>query len=256
MRSFKIIRGSEKTASEFSLNKLKQNSVTLIVVAILLICCVTVAPKQTVFTSASIQETEVFVFSYSDSLGNVENFLHTLEDDLIFLRKNKCSFTLPRLLREGEFGNTILIIERKYNEIDAICRLLMDYEAKAVFELTGLTKTDVDYIKSLLNNNVEFAGSIDGTIGQLILSSVISDLRIELMSEFGINVSTFLRKTDKFFVPSSEFNFLFAGEHPFTLLSFGNGKNRLDGKQSSRFYMTRIYRLSEWSIGDYFSWTN
>lgn len=256
MYPFNKLKSGSNKALQFGLKKIRQNSLTLVVATILLFGCIIGASKSTVFTSAAPSKKILYALSYSDSSEQCGNFLNTLESDLIFLKKNKYSFTLPKLLRNGEFGNIILIIEGSSNNLHAVCDLLRTYEAKAVFELAALSRDEANLISSLLNENVEFAGSIDGTVDQLMLSAAISEARIELMSKHAVNVSTFLRRTDKFFAPASEFKYLLTGKHPYTLFSFGDGKNALDEEQSSTFYMTRIRRLPEWTISDYFSWNS
>lgn len=196
----------------------------------------------------------LYAISYSESWS--KQSLMLFESDLKFMKSENMNFILPKDLNASSTTGIILIIEcSSIDGLKDVCAIIKANEASAVFALDrGADEEIIKTVRKELGEEAaEFAYCFEScSENNVAVASIIAEAKMEFQEEYGEKCNTMIHKCGGLFCDNWD-GFIeddfFKGTKIFT---YGNGCNEIEFIPEGAMLMTRIKRLSEWAIEDYF----
>ncbi|MBR4434659.1 MAG: hypothetical protein IKS90_01005 [Clostridia bacterium] len=234
-----------------TIKKLRSGAYTLIFSLTMIALSVLASRRDTAIpASAGAQEKDLtlYAISYRDA-GITTDFDH-ISKDVDRIRDLGYDTVLPTELDPLKKSAVILIFEGVLNA-QALIRFINEKSISAVVVLNEETdRSDIDKLISAADaGGIELALAIGVTERRDELFSMIADAALKYFLTFGKNCRVFVETVDD---PAAECFNGCSEKSPFTVFAYGNGVNTATNGRLP-WLLTRIEKLPEWSIDEYFS---
>ena len=181
------------------------------------------------------------------------DFFETLANDVAYIKRRGLEIATPKTMDRLEQDGVILIVEGKC-DLDRLSALLSEAGACAVPLLEGQLDAAQWAEASKLERSglIEPAAPIGRAEDPVSLAKRIGEARLEFAARYDSSCSVFVHSCANIICTGcfKAAEALTIGR--ITVFTFGNGKNELPNDAASPLVFSRIIRLNDWTIEQYF----
>lgn len=200
--------------------------------------------------SAAAREKTLTLYAISYRNAGITTDFNSISNDINSIRETGYDTVLPNELDPLEKNAVMLIFEGEFNAQDLL-RFISEKRISAVVVLNADTDREdaAELIAAAEAGVIELALSIGVSERREELFSMMADAALEYSLTFGKNCRLFVEEVKD---PLAECFNAYSNGSRFTVFAYGNGVNTAtDGRLP--WLLTRIEKLPEWSIDEYFS---